>query len=52
MEQYLIPIGLLFNSAVITFNRFVRKLPDWLYLSCLILGIILILTGAILRRKA
>ncbi len=50
MENYYIVAGLLLNSALITFNRFVRKLPDWLYLPGLILGIVLILTGAVQSR--
>ena len=50
MGQYLLVIGILFNSAIITVNRLVKQLPDWLYISCLILGICLILTGAFLRR--
>lgn len=48
MEQYLIPIGLLLNSALIAINRFCR-LPDWLYLPGLLLGIAIIIIGAVLR---
>ncbi len=50
MDNYWIPAGLLLNSCLILVNRFVRKLPDWIYLPCLILGIVLILTGALKSR--
>lgn len=49
MEQYLIPAGLLLNSLLITFNRFVHPIPDWLYITGLIIGILLIVIGAFLR---
>lgn len=49
MEPYLIPVGLLLNSALITINRF-WHLPDWLYLPGLIIGIGLIIAGALLRK--
>ncbi|MGM9602062.1 MAG: hypothetical protein ACI3W5_10870 [Faecousia sp.] len=52
MEMYLIAAGLLLNSALITINRFWKHIPDKFYLPGLILGIVLILTGAILHRWA
>lgn len=50
MEQYLIPIGLILNSLLITCNRFVRKLPDWFYLPAMIVGICLIFAGVWLQK--
>lgn len=50
MEQYLIPAGLLLNSLLIIVNRFWKKLPDRLYMTGLILGIVLILSGAVMAR--
>lgn len=50
MEQYLIPAGLLLNALIITVNRFVVKIPDWLYITGLIVGIGLIIAGAVMRR--
>lgn len=44
--------GLLLNSTLMTVNRFFRQLPDWLYLPGLILGIGLIITGAVFSRMA
>lgn len=51
MKQYWTSAGLLLNSAVITVNRFFLTLPEWLSLSCLILGIALILIGAVVSKK-
>lgn len=50
MEQYLIPAGLVLNSLLIVINRFVKHLPDWVYLPGLILGIGLIIAGAVMTR--
>lgn len=52
MGMHFIVSGLLFNSALITANRFWKKIPDKFYLPGLILGIVLILVGAILQRNA
>lgn len=51
MEQYLIPLGLILNSALITLNRYWNRLPNWIYLPGLIAGILLILAGAVLRQR-
>ncbi len=48
--NWLIVFGLLFNSALMTANRFWRRLPDWLYLGGLALGIAAIIAGALLAR--
>lgn len=52
MEQYLIPAGLILNSALILLNRYWKRIPNWLYLSGLILGICLIIAGAIIIKRA
>ena len=49
MHPFLI-FGLLFNSALIVINRFVKHLPDWLYIPCLILAIGAMIAGAFLSR--
>lgn len=48
--NYLIIIGLLFNSLVITANRFWKPFPDKIYIPCLIIGILCIITGAFLSK--
>lgn len=48
--NYLIIFGLLFNSAVITVNRFWKRFPDKVYLPCLILGIGCIIVGALMTK--
>lgn len=50
MEKYLIVAGLLLNSLLITANRFWKKMPDYLYLPGLILGILLIIAGAVMTK--
>lgn len=51
MGNYLLAVGLLFNSGLIIVNRFVKHIPDKLYLPGMILGICLIITGAILMKQ-
>ena len=50
MGKYLLIAGLLLNSGLITVNRFVKKLPDWLYLPLLIAGALAMLAGMILIK--
>ena len=38
--------GLLFNCVLILFNRYVKHLPDWLYIPCMILAIAAMIAGA------
>ena len=47
----LIIIGVLFNSLLITFNRFVRKIPDKIYIPLIILGVAAMLIGTLLLKK-
>lgn len=51
MGNNLIVAGLLLNSALMVINRFVRRLPDWLQIPLLLVGIGLILTGAYLMHQ-
>lgn len=46
----LIIFGLVLNSALITLNRFWKQFPDWIYIPCLILGIVCIIAGAFLTK--
>lgn len=50
MEQYLIPIGLILNSGIITVNRFVVKIPDWLYIGGMLCGCALIFAGVYFQK--
>ena len=43
--------GLLFNCVLILINRYVKHLPDWLYIPCMILAIAAMIAGAFLTRK-
>lgn len=51
MEKYLLIAGLLLNSGLITFNRFIKRIPDGLYITGLILGIGLILAAAVMMKR-
>ncbi len=51
MEQYLIPAGLLLNSALMVVNRFVKRLPDWLHLGGMVIGVALIIAGALMTKN-
>ncbi len=46
----LIIIGLIINSALIVVRRFCKPIPDKIYLPCLIIGILCIITGAFLSK--
>lgn len=50
MVHYLIPAGLVLNSLLITFNRFVRPIPDWLYIPGMLCGIVMIIAGAFFQK--
>ena len=43
--------GLLFNCALILINRYLKHLPDWLYIPCMILAIAAMIAGAFLTKK-
>ena len=42
--------GLLFNCVLILMNRYVKHLPDWLYIPCMILAIAAMIAGAFIRK--
>ena len=42
--------GLLFNCVLILINRYVKHLPDWLYIPCMLLAIVAMIAGAFLSR--
>lgn len=50
MHNYWLAAGLFLNSACILIRRYFQIMPDWLYLSCLILGIALMLIGIFKSR--
>ena len=43
--------GLLFNCTLILINRYLKHLPDWLYIPCMILAIAAMIAGAFLTKK-
>ncbi len=45
MDNYFLIAGVLLNSALIVTNRFVTRLPNWLQIPLLLLGLGLIFTG-------
>ena len=49
MNNFLIA-GILLNSALIVINRFVYRLPNWLQIPLLLVGIGLILAGFLLGK--
>lgn len=49
--NYFLIAGILLNSALIVINRFICRLPDWLQIPLLLVGIGLILTGMVMMRK-
>lgn len=51
MENYLLIAGILLNSALIVINRFVYRLPNWIQIPLLLVGIGLILAGMVRMRK-
>ena len=51
MENYLLITGVLLNSALIVINRFIYRLPSWLQIPLLLVGIGLIAAGAVMMRR-
>ena len=52
MDNWFLIAGVLLNSALIVINRFVKRLPDWVQIPLLLLGIGLILAGMVMMRKS
>ena len=48
--NYFLIAGILLNSVLIVFNRFVYRLPNWIQIPLLLMGIGLILAGMISMR--
>lgn len=48
--NYLLIGGILLNSALIIFNRFIKRLPDKIYFPIAILAIGCIIIGAFLNK--
>ena len=42
--------GLVFNCILILINRYVKHLPNWVYIPCMILAIAAMITGAFIGR--
>ena len=47
----LLRAGLVFNLVLLLINRYVKHLPDWLYIPCMILAIGAMIAGAFLSRE-
>lgn len=43
--------GILLNTVLIVVNRFVYRLPNWIQIPLLLVGIGLILSGMIMMRR-
>lgn len=43
--------GILLNTVLIVINRFVYRLPNWIQIPLLLVGIGLILSGMIMMRR-
>ena len=52
MDNYFLIAGILLNSILIVVNRFIKRLPNYIEIPLLLLGIGLIITGWILTKKA
>lgn len=50
MDNYFLIAGVLLNTVLILINRFVKRLPNWLQIPLLLLGIGLILAGMVMMR--
>jgi hypothetical protein len=49
--KYLLIAGILLNATLIVINRFIYRLPNWLQIPLLLVGIGLILVGMVMMRK-
>ena len=49
--NYFLIAGILLNSVLIVVNRFVYRLPNWIQIPLLLVGIGLILSGMIMMRR-
>ena len=47
MDNYFLIAGILLNSILIVVNRFIKRLPNYIDIPLLLLGIGLIITGLI-----
>ena len=49
--NYLLTAGILLNTVLIVVNRFVYRLPNWIQIPLLLVGIGLILAGMVMMRR-
>ncbi len=49
--NHLLIAGILLNTVLIVVNRFVYRLPNWIQIPLLLVGIGLILSGMIMMRR-
>lgn len=50
MDNWFLIAGVLLNSALIVINRFLVRLPDWLQIPMLLVGLGLIIAGFVTGR--
>ena len=48
--NYFLIAGILLNTVLIIVNRFVYRLPNWIQIPLLLVGISLILAGMVMMR--
>ena len=51
MDNYFLIAGILLNTILIVVNRFVYRLPNWIQIPLLLVGIGLILAGMVMMRR-
>ncbi len=51
MDNWFLIAGVLLNSVLIVINRFIYRLPNWIQIPLLLVGIGLILAGFVMMRK-
>ena len=49
--NYMLIAGILLNTVLIVVNRFVYRLPNWIQIPLLLVGIGLILAGMVMMRR-
>ena len=51
MGDYLLITGIQLNSVLIVSNRFGKRLPDWVQIPLLLVGIGLIIAGMVMMKQ-
>ena len=49
--NYLLTAGIVLNTLLIVVNRFIYRLPNWIQIPLLLMGIGLIIAGMLMLRR-